>query len=109
MEKRLMSIDDFKRNLCHYCNTYMSDEPCEPGECWVYDVIAQTGSVDAVEVVHGRWLYDSGSGKHFCSACDEFALSFRKDRWAVGELYETFLTDYCPYCGARLDLEVNDA
>lgn len=49
-EKRLMSIDDFKRNLCHYCNTYMSDEPCEPGECWVYDVIAQTGSVDAVEV-----------------------------------------------------------
>ena len=53
-EKRLMSIDDFKRNLCHYCNTYMSDEPCEPGECWVYDVITQTGSVDAVEVADMR-------------------------------------------------------
>ena len=66
-------------------------------------------TVDAVEVVHGRWLYDSGSGKHFCSACDEFALSFKKDRWAVGELYETFLTDYCPNCGAKMDLEVDNA
>ena len=64
----------------------------------------EAGKRDAV--VHGRWLYDSGSGKHFCSACDEFALFFRKDRWAVGELYECFLTDYCPNCGARMDLEV---
>ena len=47
-EKRLMCVDDFKRNLCHYCNTYMSEEPCEPSECWVYDVIAQTDTVDAV-------------------------------------------------------------
>ena len=50
-EKRMMFVDVFKKNLCHYCNTYMSDEPCEPGECWVHDVIAQTDTVDAVEVV----------------------------------------------------------
>lgn len=50
-EKRLMYVDEFKKNLCHYCNTYMSEEPCEPGECWVHDVIAQTDTVDAVEVV----------------------------------------------------------
>lgn len=55
-EKRLMCVDDFKKNLCHYCNTYMSEEPCEPGECWVHDVIAQTGTVDAVEVVRGQWI-----------------------------------------------------
>jgi hypothetical protein len=70
-------------------------------------VIDQMPTVDAVPVVHGRWLYDSGSGKHFCSACDEFALSFRKDRWAVGELYEVFLTDYCPHCGAKMDGDGN--
>lgn len=58
------------------------------------------GKLDAV--VHGRWLYDSGSGKHFCSACDEFALSYKKDRWAVGELYECFLSDFCPNCGADM-------
>lgn len=49
-EKRMMCVDVFKKNLCHYCNTYMSDEPCEPSECWVHDVIAQTDTVDAVEV-----------------------------------------------------------
>lgn len=32
-DKRLMCVEDFKKNLCHYCNTYMSEEPCEPGEC----------------------------------------------------------------------------
>lgn len=44
----LMGVDDFKKNLCHYCNTYMSEEPCEPSECWVHDVIAQTDTVEAV-------------------------------------------------------------
>lgn len=65
-EKRMMFVDVFKKNLCHYCNIYMSDEPCEPGECWVHDVIAQTDTVDAVEVVRckdcerrieKRWCY----------------------------------------------------
>ena len=58
--------------------------------------------VDAVEVRHGRWLYDSGSGEYFCSACDEKALSFRKDTICGGELYEVCLTDYCPNCGADM-------
>lgn len=49
-EKRLMYVDDFKKNMCSYCNTYLSEEPCEPNECWVCDVIAQTDTVDAVEV-----------------------------------------------------------
>jgi hypothetical protein len=53
-EKRMMCVDEFKKNLCHYCNTYMSEEPCEPGECWVHDVIAQTDTVDAVEVADMR-------------------------------------------------------
>ena len=61
--------------------------------------------VDAVPVVHGRWLYDSGSGKYFCSACDEDALSFKKDTLYGGDLYEVCLTDYCPNCGAKMDLE----
>ena len=62
-------------------------------------------TVDAVPVVHGRWLYDSGSGKYFCSACDEYALSFKKDTLYGGDLYEVCLTDYCPHCGAKMDGE----
>ncbi len=50
----------------------------------------------------GRWLYDSGSGKYFCSACDEEALSFKKDTLGYGELYEVCLTDFCPHCGADM-------
>ena len=64
--------------------------------------------VDAVEVVHGSWLYDSGSGKYFCSACDEYALSFKKDTIYGGDLYEVCLTDYCPNCGAKMDGERKD-
>lgn len=50
----------------------------------------------------GEWLYDSGSGKYFCSACDENALSFKKDTLYGGDLYEACLTDYCPNCGADM-------
>ena len=69
--------------------------------------IKKMPTVDAVEVVHAQWLYDSGSGKYFCSACDEYALSFKKDTLYGGDLYEVCLTDYCPNCGAKMDGDGN--
>ena len=66
-------------------------------------VIDEAPTVDAVEVVHAKWLYDGGSGRYFCSACDEYALSFKKDTLYGGGLYEVCLTDYCPNCGAKMD------
>jgi hypothetical protein len=69
----------------------------------VLDFLRECSTVDAVEVVHGRWLYDSGSGKYVCSACDEYALSFKKDTLYGSDLYEVCLTDYCPNCGAKMD------
>lgn len=68
-------------------------------------IINEQPTVDAVPVAHGRWLYDSGSVKHFCSACDENALSFKKDTLGLGEVWEVCLTDYCPNCGAKMDLK----
>lgn len=67
------------------------------------DLIGEMPTVDAVEVVHAEWLYDGGSGKYFCSACDADALSFKKDDLYGGDLYEVCLTDYCPSCGAKMD------
>lgn len=64
--------------------------------------IDKAPTVEAVEVVHGRWLYDSGSGKYFCSVCDENAVSFKKDTLYGGDLYEVCLSDYCPSCGAKM-------
>ena len=96
-EKRLMCVDDFKKKLCHYCNTYMSDEPCEPGECWVYDVIAQTDTVDAVEVVHGRCNWCNGD---YHTKIMATAIRYHSNGNMDG--YE-MKVKYCPNCGAKMD------
>jgi hypothetical protein len=96
-EKRLIDAKELMENGWHLVKT---------GESNVFLAsmsLADVPTVDAVEVVHGRWLYDSGSGKYFCSACDEYALSFKKDTLYGGDLYEVCLTDYCPNCGAKMD------
>ena len=56
-------------------------------------VLAHTPTIDAVPVVHGRWLR-CGFGKEImCSVC-ECEL---KDGWAYR---------HCPDCGAKMALEV---
>lgn len=105
-EKRLIDadaeIEAIKKYACEDCESY-NEIKCR--SCWADDLIGwieDAPKVDAVEVVHAQWLYDSGSGKHFCSACDEYALSFKKDTLYGGDLYEVCLTDYCPNCGADM-------
>ena len=69
------------------------------GEVW------SAPTVDAVEVVHGRWIptyhtYYNRYGEHqiadewHCSECQIYS----RDEW-----------NYCPNCCARMDLEVKDA
>lgn len=93
-EMRLIDVGEFKKNLCHYCNTYMSEEPCEPGECWVHDVIASTDTEDAAPVVHGFNTYDHDSAFE-CSVCgfnDWDTLTADSGKY-----------NYCPNCGAKMD------
>lgn len=67
--------------------------------------IVNAPTVDAVEVVHGRWIptyhtYYNRYGEHqiadewHCSECQIYS----RDEW-----------NYCPNCCARMDLEVKDA
>lgn len=66
---------------------------------WLND--APTADVEPVR--HGKWLpkhhyiagYEFVSG-HICSECGNDALNAEGD---------DFLTDFCPWCGARMDLE----
>ena len=100
-EKRL--IDAYER--MEWLNEITAEEDwivSQYSADWIYSMLESAYTVDAVEVVHGRWLYDSGSGKYFCSACDEYALSFKKDTLFGEDLYEVCLTDYCPNCGADM-------
>ena len=65
--------------------------------------------VDAVEVVHGRWV-DRWGGKyanpHYeCSVCKKSAL-YKCNRDVLDNgLWLQDLSDYCPNCGAKMDLE----
>lgn len=68
--------------------------------------------VDAVEVVHGRWV-DRYGGKYAnplyeCSECKKKApYKFEDDSLQIG-LWLQDLTDYCPNCGAKMDGDGND-
>ena len=100
MEKLVRLLDNFNRDLSPFAGETkytIWDDSVELAKYLIGN--------DVKPVVHGQWLYDSGSGKYFCSACDECALSFKKDTLCGGDLYEVCLTDYCPNCGAKMDLE----
>ena len=54
--------------------------------------------VDAVEVVHGRWLWQKDGEADYeqywmCSECKDVTF---------------FKTNYCPNCGAKMDGDGND-
>ena len=60
--------------------------------------LADVPTVDAVEVVHGRWIKSKSmvlSAK--CSKCKG---------WVVKHSVNEPDFNYCPNCGARMDLEV---
>jgi uncharacterized paraquat-inducible protein A len=60
--------------------------------------IEQIAAVDAVPVVHGRWIYHDDDIMPWvsCSECDVCTDSTNK-------------TPYCPNCGAKMDGERRDS
>lgn len=50
-------------------------------------------------VKHGRWELDEKSDSIKCSECGKDALI---DKIGVGYVIQ-LCSDYCPYCGARMD------
>lgn len=66
--------------------------------CKVVKAVAKNcPTVDAVEVVHGRWEKEFWH-PYRCSCCGKTALLE-----ANGEYYCT--SNYCPNCGAKMDLK----
>ena len=86
-----------KRLIDYY---YLAEKIECPGEPLVYwHDIEAAPTVDAVEVVHGRWIeqekYTFGT-MYDCSICGTRIL----DNWHSW--------NYCPNCGAKMDDELNE-
>lgn len=58
----------------------------------ILDFLRECSTVDAVEVVYGRWI-PCENGGYYCSNCD------RRVAFLVHN-------NYCPNCGAKMDGDV---
>ncbi len=88
-EKRLIDANAIKyRKKDEYCGNGNS----RPVRYVFDDDIAELPTVDAVEVVHGRWIYEPV----------EFSL-VKDIHCSVCRRYVKVPENYCPDCGAKMD------
>lgn len=69
---------------------------------WFFGRLEDEPTVDAAPLVHGRWLpyeNEQDKGFHHCSVCNCQAFNC-EDGSEVVEV----LSNYCPNCGAKMDL-----
>ena len=98
-KRRLIDANALKRFLCKCCNILRSDEPCEPSDCNVLAVIDEQPTVEAVEVVRGRWLYTKiENDEDWC--CDWHKWSCSNCDFSTGS--NPIGYNYCPNCGADM-------
>lgn len=62
------------------------------------EIVASPPAADVAPMVHGRWI-QVDSTKCRCSHCDIIALI---------ALYPHGDKNFCPNCGAKMDMEVED-
>lgn len=69
----------------------------------IKDFLNALPAVDAVEVVHGKWIKDGES--IYCSACG-FETSYLLPYVCDGEKWvPCYANKYCGNCGAKMDLK----
>ena len=63
----------------------------------VMEGLKKAPTADAVEVVHGRWIEEkwTRTDQHICSLCHS----------TVRVYPHSVQYKYCPYCGAKMDIE----
>ena len=100
-EKRLVNAEAIARKLKYaHCSDCHVVRQIQCSACWVGDVLEllEGDTVDAVEVVHGRWILKETCGanteKYHCSVCNKIPKSLCTEY-------------YCPNCGAKMDGDGN--
>ena len=94
-EKRLIDANEFW-NLLNNTVYDLLDTEGELGYSpeIIKTVLGMTKTVDAVEVVHGRWI------KYRCLLTTEYICSECKE-------FYSYAHNYCPNCGAKMDGDGN--
>ena len=87
-----------KRLIDYYYLAEKIECPGEPLVYW-YDIEAAP-TVDAVEVVHGRWVSVPHKLARVCSVCN------RDEPYKFADI-DADVYDYCPHCGAKMDGGIN--
>ena len=114
-KKRLIDANALMDAFRKYMAERFDSERCVSEEnCMVCDrvclwrrIVKDAPTVDAVEVVRGRWEDEHGgkyaNPRYRCSACKGKAL-YKFERDLLGNYKEVqALTPCCPYCMAKLD------
>lgn len=68
-----------------------------------FSELKKVKSDNVIEIVHARWV-KLGCGRYYCSHChgvDEDCSDYYSIHDVTGQ-------DYCPYCGALMDLGVEE-
>ena len=100
-EKRLIDanalIDDWNEAIKRMVRDSDGKVPIDFG--LVICAVSKAPTVDAVEVVHGRWEKAEYNGFLRCDQC--------KDVYINEEWLEDGKWNYCPNCGAKMDGDGN--
>ena len=105
-ERRLIDANALLKSEIDRCGRIPTIGTGYMNETGFKQILDLTTTVDAVEVVHGRWVDEFGgkyaNPKYICSHCTLKALDKQK-RDVLGN-WQTVqaLTDYCPNCGAKM-------
>ena len=103
-EKRLIDANAFIADHCEDCKYFNVNGICtkEDPVCGAVMLVNEQTTVDAVEVVHGRWEMGIDEGDYeygTCSVCGYNEYN------AFGCCLPH---NYCPNCGAKMDGDGNE-
>jgi hypothetical protein len=94
-ENRLIDANDALKKIQLECSNYsQTSELTYAGLAIAKKIIEDAPTVEAVEVVHGRWIGETGGymWRQNCSVCNGPVYNKMKPYY-----------NYCPYCGAKMD------
>ena len=99
-EKRLIDANALGNGIALYVaeNAYLNDTPLDVLKM-VADWIAEAPTVNAVEVVHGRWIpekYEDEFLEYVVQICSKCGCPHSTE------------SNFCSYCGAKMDGDGND-